>query len=34
MTINITDTTPEVSRLKLQRITDVYGHVLVVRGWL
>lgn len=34
MTIKITDTTPEVMTLRLKRITDVYGRVLVVRGWV
>lgn len=33
MTIKIDNLTPEVSQLKLQRITDVYGKVLVVKGW-
>lgn len=33
MTIKIDNLTPEVSHLKLKRITDVYGKVLVVKGW-
>ena len=33
MTITINDLSPETSRLNLKRITDVYGKVLVVKGW-
>ena len=33
MSINITDMTPEVSRLELVKISDVYGRVLVIKGW-
>ena len=33
MTIEIDNLTPETSQLKLKRITDVYGKVLVVKGW-
>lgn len=33
MTIKITDTTPEVSRLQLTKIQDIYGSVMVVKGW-
>lgn len=34
MTINITDKSPEIATLFLARVEDVYGHVLVVKGWL
>ena len=33
MTIKITDTTPEVSKLEFAKIEDIYGDTLVVRGW-
>lgn len=33
MKITITDKTPEASALKLAKIQDIYGSVLVVRGW-
>lgn len=33
MTVNITDRTPEVARLQMVKITDIYGKVLVVKGW-
>ena len=33
MTINITDRTPGVATLRLTKISDIYGKVLVVRGW-
>ena len=33
MTINITDRTPEVATLRLAKISDIYGKVLVVKGW-
>lgn len=34
MSIKITDMTPEVARLQLTKITDIYGKVLVVKGWV
>ena len=33
MTIKITDTTPNTSRLEFAKIQDIYGDTLVVRGW-
>lgn len=33
MKIMINNLTPEVSELKLARITDVYGKVTVTKGW-
>lgn len=34
MKITIKDTTPKASSLKLAKIEDIYGSVLVVRGWV
>lgn len=31
--IKIIDKTPDTSEVKLKKIRDVYGHVLVMRGW-
>lgn len=33
MKIKINNLTPESSELKLAKIRDIYGSVLVVRGW-
>lgn len=34
MTIKINDLSPEVRTLAMQQIHDIYGKVLVVKGWL
>lgn len=33
MSIKITDLTPTPSTLEMTKIQDIYGGVLVVRGW-
>lgn len=33
MSIKINDLTPKASELKLAKIEDIYGNVIVVRGW-
>lgn len=33
MSINITDITPSVSTLEFAKIQDVYGKVIVIKGW-
>lgn len=33
MSIKINDLSPEVMTLAMKQITDVYGKVLVVKGW-
>lgn len=33
MKITIKDTTPMASKLELAKVEDIYGSVLVVRGW-
>ena len=33
MGIKIKDMTPKASELKLAKIDDIYGSVIVVRGW-
>lgn len=33
MKISITDKTPAKSTLEMMKIKDIYGNVLVVRGW-
>lgn len=33
MGIEIHDLSPEVNRLQMIKITDIYGKVLVVKGW-
>lgn len=34
MTIKIDDLSPETKTLAMKKIHDVYGKVLVVKGWL
>lgn len=34
MKIIIKDTTPNATKLMMAKIEDLYGSVLVVRGWL
>lgn len=33
MRISITDTTPTTATLEMAKIQDLYGGVLVVKGW-
>lgn len=33
MRISITDTTPMTATLEMAKIHDIYGGVLVVKGW-
>lgn len=33
MRISITDTTPATATLEMAKIQDIYGGVLVVKGW-
>lgn len=33
MRIRVTDTTPTTATLEMAKIQDVYGNVLVVKGW-
>jgi hypothetical protein len=33
MRINIKDTTPTTAMLEMAKIRDIYGSVLVVKGW-
>lgn len=34
MKIKVNNITPNISKLELTKIDDVYGSVLVVRGWV
>lgn len=33
MRIRITDTTPTLATLEMAKIYDIYGSVLVIKGW-
>lgn len=33
MRISITDTTPATATLEMAKVYDIYGGVLVVKGW-